>query len=450
MKGRIKLKKITVIGTGYVGLVSGTCFADAGNQVICCDINQTKINDLLQGVMPIYEPGLKELVDKNVRRGTLHFTYDITQAIQEAEVIYIAVGTPMTSSGKADLTYIKQVAKSIGENLNGYKVIVTKSTVPVGTGKKIKSIIQEHTYDQVPFDIVSNPEFLREGAAIKDSMNMERAVIGATSEKAFQIISELHQPFTSNIVKASLETAELIKYAANAFLATKISFINDIANICERVGADVTKISEGIGLDSRIGNKFLQAGVGFGGSCFPKDTSALLHIAKECGYEFNLIKSVIETNEGQRVQLVKKLENAVGSLKGKTISILGLAFKPDTDDIRSSPALDIIPYLAIQGANIRAFDPIAIKETKKQLGYQCSYSEDVYETIENSDACVILTDWQDVKELDLGKVKELMKQPIIVDGRNIFDLETMRDLGFTYLSVGRPAIRQKSAASKTI
>ncbi|MBI0579345.1 UDP-glucose/GDP-mannose dehydrogenase family protein [Neobacillus cucumis] len=444
------MKKITVVGTGYVGLVSGTCFADAGNQVTCCDINQSKINDLLQGVMPIYEPGLKELVDKNVRRGALHFTYDITQAIQEAEVIYIAVGTPMTSSGKADLTYIKQVAKTIGENLNGYKVIVTKSTVPVGTGKLIKSIIQEHAYNQVPFDIVANPEFLREGAAIKDSMNMERAVIGATSEKAFQIIAELHQPFTSNIVKASLETAELIKYAANAFLATKISFINDIANICERVGADVTKVSEGIGLDSRIGNKFLQAGVGFGGSCFPKDTSALLHIAKECGYEFNLIKSVIATNEGQRVQLVKKLENALGALKGKTISILGLAFKPNTDDIRSSPAIDIIPYLAVHGANLQAFDPIAIKETKKQLGYQCAYSEDIYESIQNSDACVILTDWQDVKDLDLVKVKELMKQPLIVDGRNVFDLETMKDLGFTYLSVGRPEVRQKTAASKAL
>jgi UDPglucose 6-dehydrogenase len=439
------MKKIAVIGTGYVGLVSGTCFADSGNQVTCCDIDQLKINELVQGIMPIYEPGLKELVQKNVRKGTLNFSANISQEIQEAEVILIAVGTPMTSSGKADLTYVKQVAKSIGENLNGYKVIVTKSTVPVGTGKLIESVIEKYSIANHPFDVVSNPEFLREGTAIKDTMNMERAVIGTTSEKAFQIIEEMHQPFTSNIVKTSLETAEIIKYAANAFLATKISFINDIANICERVGADVTKVSEGIGLDSRIGNKFLQAGVGFGGSCFPKDTAALLHIAEDSGYDFKLIKAVIETNEGQRVQLVKKLIQALGSLHGKTISVLGLAFKPDTDDIRSSPALDIIPYLSEQGAIVKAYDPIAIVEAKKQIGYQCTYTEDIYEAINDTDACLILTDWKDVKSLDLPLVKQVMKQPLIVDGRNLFDLERMKHLGFTYLSVGRPAIQTKSA-----
>jgi UDPglucose 6-dehydrogenase len=439
------MKKIAVIGTGYVGLVSGTCFADSGNQVTCCDIDQLKINELVQGIMPIYEPGLKELVQKNVRKGTLNFSANISQEIQEAEVILIAVGTPMTSSGKADLTYVKQVAKSIGENLNGYKVIVTKSTVPVGTGKLIESVIEKYSIANHPFDVVSNPEFLREGTAIKDTMNMERAVIGTTSEKAFQIIEEMHQPFTSNIVKTSLETAEIIKYAANAFLATKISFINDIANICERVGADVTKVSEGIGLDSRIGNKFLQAGVGFGGSCFPKDTAALLHIAEDSGYDFKLIKAVIETNEGQRVQLVKKLIQALGSLHGKTISVLGLAFKPDTDDIRSSPALDIIPYLSEQGAIVKAYDPIAIVEAKKQIGYQCTYTEDIYEAINDTDACLILTDWKDVKSLDLPLVKQIMKQPLIVDGRNLFDLERMNHLGFTYLSVGRPAIQTKSA-----
>jgi UDPglucose 6-dehydrogenase len=439
------MKKIAVLGTGYVGLVSGTCFADSGNQVTCCDINQLKINELLQGIMPIYEPGLQELVHKNVRKGTLNFSANISQVIQDAEVIFIAVGTPMTSSGKADLTYVKQVAKSIGENLNNYKVIVTKSTVPVGTGKLIESVIHEYDKGEHPFDVVSNPEFLREGTAIKDTMNMERAVIGTTSEKAFRIIAEIHQPFTANIVKASLETAEIIKYAANAFLATKISFINDIANICERVGADVTKVSTGIGLDSRIGNKFLQAGVGFGGSCFPKDTAALLHIAEDSGYDFKLIKAVIETNEGQRVQLVKKLIQALGSLHGKTISVLGLAFKPDTDDIRSSPALDIIPYLSEQGAIVKAYDPIAIVEAKKQIGYQCTYTEDIYEAINDTDACLILTDWKDVKSLDLPLVKQVMKQPLIVDGRNLFDLERMKHLGFTYLSVGRPAIQTKSA-----
>ncbi|MED4206687.1 UDP-glucose 6-dehydrogenase TuaD [Neobacillus mesonae] len=444
------LKKITVIGTGYVGLVSGTCFADAGNDVTCCDIDQVKINNLSQGIIPIYEPGLKELVHKNVRSGTLHFSANVPQAILDAEVVYIAVGTPMNSTGEADLTYVKQVAKTIAENLNGYKVIVTKSTVPVGTGRLVEKVIRKYSKDQHPFDVVSNPEFLREGSAIKDTLNMERAVIGATSEKAFQIIAELHQPFTSNIVKASLETAEIIKYAANAFLATKISFINDIANICERVGADVTKVSAGVGLDSRIGNKFLQAGVGFGGSCFPKDTAALLHIAEDCGYDFKLIKAVIETNEKQRVHLVEKLVNSLGELKGKTISVLGLAFKPNTNDIRSSPALDIIPYLAEQGAIVKAYDPIAIVETKKQIGYQCTYTENAYEAIKGSDACMILTDWQDVKNLDLAKVKQLMNQPLIVDGRNLFKLERMQELGFTYLSVGRPAIQKDAVISKAI
>ncbi|MEH7308646.1 UDP-glucose 6-dehydrogenase TuaD [Neobacillus drentensis] len=444
------MKKIAVLGTGYVGLVTGTCFADSGNQVTCCDINQLKINELIKGIIPIYEPGLEELVQKNVRKGTLKFSANISQEIQDAEVIFIAVGTPMTSSGKADLTYVKQVAQSIGENLNGYKVIVTKSTVPVGTGRLIESVISEYSTGKHPFDVVSNPEFLREGTAIKDTMNMERAVIGATSEKAFQIIAEIHQPFTTNIVNASLETAEIIKYAANAFLATKISFINDIANICERVGADVTKVSQGIGLDSRIGNKFLQAGVGFGGSCFPKDTAALLHIAEDCQYDFKLIKAVIDTNEGQRVQLVNKLSHALGSLKGKTISVLGLAFKPDTDDVRSSPALDIIPYLTMQGAIVKAYDPIAIVEAKKQIGYECTYSEDIYETIHHSDACMILTDWQDVKTLDLSLVKKLMNQPLMVDGRNLFDLEVMKELGFTYLSVGRPAIHAESSISRTL
>ncbi|WP_078550020.1 UDP-glucose 6-dehydrogenase TuaD [Litchfieldia alkalitelluris] len=433
------MAKMAVIGTGYVGLVSGTCFAEVGNDVTCCDVDQTKISNLQRAIMPIYEPGLKELVQRNMECGTLRFTVEIGDAIKEADIVYIAVGTPMRSTGEADLTYVKQVAKTIGENLNGYKIIVTKSTVPVGTGKIIKKIIKEYSCLQVPFDIVSNPEFLREGAAIKETLQMERAVIGASSGHAFQIMSKLHEPFTSTIVKTTVETAELIKYAANAFLATKISFINDIANICERVGADVTKISEGIGLDSRIGKKFLQAGVGFGGSCFPKDTAALLHIATENGYDFKLMKAVMETNEAQRVQLVKKLEAELGSLKGKSISVLGLAFKPDTDDVRSSPALDIIPYLVSQGATVKAYDPIAINEAKKRLGYQCVYSENLYETLTDTDACLILTDWNQVKELDLIKTKSILTQPLIVDGRNLFSLEMMEELGYTYLSVGRPA-----------
>lgn len=444
------MKKLAVIGTGYVGLVSGTCFADVGNHVTCCDIDEMKITNLLNGEMPIYEPGLKELVQKNVEKGTLDFTTNISNAIRQTDVIYIAVGTPMLSNGEADLMYVKQVAKMIGENLNHYKVIVTKSTVPVGTGKLMESLIRHHSQNQHSFDIVSNPEFLREGAAIKETMKMERAVIGTTSEKAFQIIAELHQPFTSTIVKTTVESAELIKYAANAFLATKISFINDIANICERVGADVTKVSEGIGLDSRIGGKFLQAGVGFGGSCFPKDTAALLQMSKAVGYDFKLIKAVMETNEAQRIRIVEKLTNALGSLKGKTISVLGLAFKPDTDDIRSAPAIDIIPQLLDFGAMVKAYDPIAIKESKKRFGYLCTYSEDVYETIKDTDACIILTDWNEVKQLDLKRVKSLLNQPIMIDGRNLFELDSMLQLGFTYLSVGRPAVMNKKISSKVL
>jgi UDPglucose 6-dehydrogenase len=302
----------------------------------------------------------------------------------------------------------------------------------------------------IPFDIVSNPEFLREGMAISDSMNMERAVIGTASDRAFELVSELHKHFTSNIVKTTVETAELIKYAANAFLSAKISFINDIANICERVDADVTKVSEAIGLDSRIGKQFLQAGVGFGGSCFPKDTAALLHIARDAGYDFKLIQAVMETNEAQRMLMVEKLISALGTLKGKTITVLGLAFKPGTDDVRSSPALDIIPQLANKGANVRAYDPIAIQEAKKRLGYQCIYMDDLYKAIENTDACLILTDWQEVKQLNLAKVKDIAKQPVIVDGRNLFEIEAMKQLGFTYLSVGRPAVQNNTIISKAI
>ncbi|KKK36281.1 UDP-glucose 6-dehydrogenase [Mesobacillus campisalis] len=442
------MKKIAVIGTGYVGLVSGTCFAESGNNVICCDVDDNKITQLSKGEMPIYEPGLEELVMKNTRENRLAFTTNIPQAISQADIVYIAVGTPMAVTGEADLMYVRQAAKTIGQNLNGYKIIVTKSTVPVGTGKLISAIIREQT--KIPFDIVSNPEFLREGRAIEDSMNMERAVIGTASSKAFELIAELHKPFTSKIVKTTVETAELIKYAANAFLSTKISFINDIANICERVDADVTKVSEAIGLDSRIGGQFLQAGAGFGGSCFPKDTAALLHIAKDAGYDFKLIQAVMETNETQRLLMVEKLTSALGTLKGKTIAVLGLAFKPGTDDVRSSPALDIIPQLVDRGANVMAYDPVAIEEAKRRLGYKCTYTDDIYQAIEGTNACLILTDWEEVKQIDLAKVKGISRQPVIVDGRNLFEIEAMRQLGFTYLSVGRPAVHNKSIISKAI
>ncbi|MCY8808425.1 UDP-glucose/GDP-mannose dehydrogenase family protein [Bacillus atrophaeus] len=435
------MKKIAVIGTGYVGLVSGTCFAEIGNKVVCCDIDESKIRSLKNGVIPIYEPGLADLVEKNVQEQRLSFTNEIPSAVKEADIIYIAVGTPMSKTGEADLTYVKAAAKTIGEHLNGYKVIVNKSTVPVGTGKLVHSIIQKASKGKCPFDVVSNPEFLREGSAIHDTMNMERAVIGATSNKAASIIEDLHQPFHTPIIKTNLESAEMIKYAANAFLATKISFINDIANICERVGADVSKVSDGVGLDSRIGRKFLKAGIGFGGSCFPKDTTALLQIAKSAGYPFKLIEAVIETNEKQRIHIVDKLLNVMGDLKGRTISVLGLAFKPHTNDVRSAPALDVIPLLQQLGACVKAYDPIAIPEASSILGEQIEYSTNLYDAISDTDACLILTDWPEVKEMELVKAKTLLKQPIIIDGRNLFSLEEMRAAGYIYHSIGRPSVQ---------
>ncbi|MGO4547605.1 UDP-glucose/GDP-mannose dehydrogenase family protein [Paenibacillus sp. 2TAB23] len=432
------MKRIAVIGTGYVGLVSGTCFSHIGNSIICCDIDQQKINNLKRGIIPIYEPGLEELLKNNVEAGRLQFTTDIASAIQTADIIYIAVGTPMSITGEADLRYVTSVAQTIGANLNEYKVIVNKSTVPVGTGRLVERIIRENLQDKkLSFDVVSNPEFLKEGSAIADCMNMERAIIGATSDRAARLIEELHEPFNTNIFITDLESAEMIKYASNTFLATKISFINSIANICERVGADVTDVAAGMGLDSRIGSKFLQAGIGYGGSCFPKDTHAIVHIAESAGYEFRLMKSVIETNEKQRIVVIQKLKELVGELKGKTIGILGLAFKPNTDDMRDAPSISIIPKLLQQGAKIKAFDPIAAKEAKIHFGDKIIYEKTLYETVKDCDVCLILTEWEDIKRMNLDQVKLLLKEPIIVDGRNCFEPDLMREKGFTYSSIGR-------------
>ncbi|WP_096190293.1 UDP-glucose 6-dehydrogenase TuaD [Evansella halocellulosilytica] len=435
------MKKIAVMGTGYVGLVSGTCFSEVGNQVICCDIDESKITMLNEGKIPIYEPGLEELVKKNVDAGRLSFSTNISEAISESNVIYIGVGTPMAESGEADLTYVKNVAKTVGENLNRYKIIVNKSTVPVGTGKLVQQIVKEQLQEDIEFDVVSNPEFLREGSAVADTMNMERAVIGATSEKAANIIKQLHEPFNTKIISTNVESAEMIKYASNAFLATKISFINDIANICERVGADVTKVAEGMGLDSRIGAKFLQAGIGYGGSCFPKDTQALVHIAEQVGYDFKMVKAVIETNQHQKMKVVTKLKDIVPKLQGKKIAVLGLAFKPNTDDMRDAPSLDIIPALLNEGATITAFDPIAIEEAKHHFGERIHYSLNVEETLKGAEACLILTDWQEVLDLDLKKVNELLKQPIVIDGRNCFKLEDAEEANLIYHSIGRPDVK---------
>jgi UDPglucose 6-dehydrogenase len=435
------MKKIAVIGTGYVGLVSGTCFASIGNQIICCDIDQTKIGKLKQGEIPIYEPGLEDLVRKNVQSGKLSFTTDIAGAIQQSDIIYIAVGTPMSENGEADMRFVYAAAQTIGENLNGYKIIVNKSTVPVGTGRQVQGIIKNHQVDgYVEFDVVSNPEFLREGSAIHDCMNMDRAVIGSTSEKAAKVIAELHEPFNTNIFITQLESAEMIKYAANAFLATKISFINAIANVCEREGADVDEVAAGMGLDSRIGNKFLQAGIGYGGSCFPKDTRALVHMAEQGGYDFHLLKAVIETNRRQRLLVVEKLQEVLGTLEGKKIAVLGLAFKPNTDDMRDAPSLDVIWSLTELGAQVNAFDPIAVEEARRYFPDNISYYTDLLLAVNDCDACVILTEWQAILNMDLDEVSRRLRLPVIIDGRNCFTLQQMRESGFTYHSIGREAV----------
>ncbi|ANE48901.1 UDP-glucose 6-dehydrogenase [Paenibacillus swuensis] len=436
------MKKITVIGTGYVGLVSGTCFSDYGNRVICCDIDAKKIDRLKNYDIPIYEPGLEPLVRKNVERGNLSFTTDISNAIQESDIIFIAVGTPMSPSGEADLSYVKAAAEMIASHMNSYKVIVVKSTVPVGTGRMVQKLIQEHIGERlVSFDVVSNPEFLREGSAVYDCMNMERAIIGSTGEQSADIIRELHAPFETKVLVTDLETAEMIKYAANAFLATKISFINSIANLCERYGADVGHVSEGMGMDSRISGKFLQAGIGYGGSCFPKDTEALRYMSQQVDYDFSMLDAVIQTNEAQRMIVVRKAQDLLGDLGGKTIAVLGLTFKPDTDDLRYAPSLDVIPALVRGGAYVRAFDPVAAHEAEMLLGTErITYYRDLYEAVEGADLCLILTEWEDVLHMDLARVKELVKQPKFVDGRNCFSLELMRQRGFSYRSVGRPDV----------
>ncbi|MFD7525283.1 UDP-glucose 6-dehydrogenase TuaD [Paenibacillus chitinolyticus] len=440
------MSTIGVIGTGYVGLVSGTCFSEVGHQVICCDIDEAKIAKLQRAEIPIYEPGLEELVKRNTNLNRLSFSSDIASVIHRSDVIFIAVGTPMSPSGEADLSYVRAAAAAIGQSIRDYKVIVTKSTVPVGTGRLVQEIIRSNQSDpSIPFDVASNPEFLREGSAVHDCMNMERAVIGATSDRAAEIIARLHEPFRTTIFKTSLESAEMIKYAANTFLAAKISFINAIANICERVGADVTEVAKGMGLDSRIGNKFLQAGIGYGGSCFPKDTHALKHIADVSGYDFKLLEAVIETNDKQRMLVIEKLEKAVGNLTDKKIAVLGLAFKPNTNDVREAPSLTLIPKLLEKGARVQAYDPIAVEEARRYLPDSVVYTQDLYDAVRDCDACVILTEWKEVVTMELDQLRELLRKPVIIDGRNCFALERMRQEGFEYYSIGRPEVLAPNA-----
>lgn len=430
---------ICMIGTGYVGLVTGTCFAEFGNDVVCVDIDQTKIARLQAGEIPIYEPGLDTLVAQNAKAGRLSFTTDLKHAVENALVIFIAVGTPQAEDGSADMRHVENVAKDIARYMNGYKVIVNKSTVPVGAGKLIKKIIQENQPAPIHFSVVSNPEFLREGSAIEDFMRPNRVVIGAEDSEAMAIMKDLYSPLyliETPIVMTNLASAELTKYAANAFLATKISFINEVANVCERVGADVHDVAKGMGLDNRIGAKFLHPGPGYGGSCFPKDTRALLTIAQQHDYRFQIVEAAVAVNEQQRRVMIQKIKHITGGVKGKTIAFLGLSFKPNTDDMREAPAADIIQALLQEGAQIRAYDPVAMPEARKILP-NIAYGKDTYDIMESADALVFITEWNQFRSLDLDKIKGLLKTPLVIDLRNIYEPSKMIDKGFKYYSVGR-------------
>jgi UDPglucose 6-dehydrogenase len=430
---------ISVIGTGYVGLVTGACFAEFGVDVTCADVDEAKISRLQKGIVPIYEPGLDHLVSKNVQAGRLRFTTDIRQAVEQALVIFLAVGTPPLPDGSPDLSFVEAAARSIGDYMNGYKVVVTKSTVPIGTGERIRKLITEHQKSKVNFGVVSNPEFLREGAAINDFMRPDRVVIGSRDDEAVAIMKDLYRPLyliEAPFVITSLEAAELTKYAANAFLATKISFINEIANLCERIGCDVHDVARAIGMDKRIGSKFLHPGPGFGGSCFPKDTRALSSVARQFDCESLIVDSVILVNEKQRQEMLKKIANLMGDLSGKTVAVLGLAFKPETDDMREAPSVDIIRNLIDRGAQVKAYDPVAKEEAKKILP-DITYADDEYAAVTDADALVFVTEWNQFRALDMKRIRDLMKSPKIADLRNIYEPEDMRELGFQYVGVGR-------------
>jgi UDPglucose 6-dehydrogenase len=427
--------KIAVIGTGYVGLVLGACLAKLGNKVFCIDIDKEKIAKLNQGKSPIYEPQVEEIIKKAQKRKKISFHTEFKKPLQESEAIFIAVGTPQRKDGKADLTYVEAAAEEIGKNMNNYKLVIVKSTVPVGTGQKVKKIICQHYNGD--FDIASNPEFLREGHAVQDFLKPDRIVIGTETARARDIMLKIYEPLDFPKVTTTVESSEMIKYASNAFLATKISFINEIANICEKVGADVEDVARGMGLDSRIGSSFLKAGIGWGGSCFPKDVHALNQIAGTSGYDFRLLKAVIEVNAKQRAFVLDKLEELFGNLKGKKICVLGLSFKANTDDVRESVAIEIIRTLVGLGAKVATYDPKAIVSAINVLSDGIVFSKDAYKAAKNSDALVIATEWPEFEKLDYKKIKKLLRQPIIIDGRNLLNPQKMRKLGFRYFGVGR-------------
>lgn len=432
---------IAVIGTGYVGLVTGACFAEFGVEVTCVDHDEEKIERLKQGIIPIHEPGLEEIVKKNYASGRLHFTIDTKAAVEQAEIVFLAVGTPPNEDGSPDMSFYWKAAGEIAAAMNGYKVLVTKSTVPVETGQELRKFIEQRVGPDIKFGVASNPEFLREGAAIKDFMKPDRVVIGSEDEKAIGIMKNLYLPFDLleiPIVTTSLEAAELIKYASNAFLATKITFMNEIANLCEAIGCDVEDVRHGIGLDSRIGKDFLHPGPGYGGSCFPKDTSAFTKVGKKFGVETSVVSAVIDANKRQRQVMIDKIKKLVGDLSGKQIAVLGLAFKADTDDMRESPAVDIIRKMVADGARVKAFDPQAMENAKgEDYLPDIDYADNEYDAIKDADALVIITEWSQFVRLDMDEVKRLLKSPKIADLRNIYKPKEMKKHGFEYVSVGR-------------
>ena len=433
---------IAIVGTGYVGLVSGTCFAEMGAHVTCVDVDTQKIEKLKNGIMPIYEPGLEELVKRNVGFERLKFTTDLTEVLDDVEVVFSAVGTPPDEDGSADLKYVLAVARQFGQHINKYTILVTKSTVPVGTAKKVKAAIQEELDKRgvdVPFDVASNPEFLKEGAAIKDFMSPDRVVVGTESEKATKVMTRLYKPFLINnfrVIFMDIPSAEMTKYAANAMLATRISFMNDIANLCERVGANVDSVRKGIGTDSRIGSKFLYAGCGYGGSCFPKDVKALLHTGLDNDYHMEVIEAVERVNEKQKSIVYDKIIKTAGPVKGKTIALLGLAFKPETDDMREAPALIVIDKLLKDGATVRVFDPIAMEECKRRIGDSVTYCKDLYDTCDGADVLALMTEWRQFRMPSWNVIQKVMRGNVVVDGRNIYDRHELEDLGFVYTRIG--------------
>jgi UDPglucose 6-dehydrogenase len=436
---------IAIVGTGYVGLVSGTCFADTGATVTCVDVDEAKIERLKNGEIPIYEPGLDELVKKNVAAGRLNFTTDLAAVLDDVEIVFSAVGTPPDEDGSADLKYVLQVARTIGQHLNHYVVVVTKSTVPVGTARKVRQAIEQELEKRgvdIPFDVASNPEFLKEGNAIKDFMSPDRVVVGTESERAKKVLTRLYKPFLINnfrVIFMDIPSAEMTKYAANSMLATRISFMNEIANLCERVGADVNMVRAGIGSDTRIGRKFLYAGCGYGGSCFPKDVKALIKTADQNGYSMEVLKAVERVNETQKSILFQKLEKAFDGkpLRGLTIALWGLSFKPETDDMRESTALVMIGKLLEAGCTVRVYDPVAMDECRRRIGDQVIYCRDKYDAVLDADALLLLTEWKEFRLPTWGVIQKAMKRPLVIDGRNIFDVEELEEYGFEYHCIGR-------------